>query len=91
MKTVRRVEFILTEDVPIVPPGTPTERIPVVHNLSPDQAFESILKFLTSLDAILTPDEMKDRLAFLEKALVELRSRLGIERAGRDHLTIHEA
>jgi hypothetical protein len=87
MKTVRHVELYLDEDV-LTRTGTVENQF-VPHKLAVDDVFEMILNSLNAVNAILTPVEMKDRLATLEKALAALRSGLGTEAVDRAHLTIH--
>ena len=89
MKTVRRIELYLMEDIETAP-GT-KEQVFVLHNLSTDQAIELITELLKSLNIVLTPDEMKDLLADLEKALAVLRASPGTEPEYRGRLRIHEA
>lgn len=78
----------LMEDV-LTREGTVEEQF-VPHNFSVDQVFELIVELLKAVSIVVTPDEMKDRTADLERALVALKSYRGTVPEDRGRLKIHE-
>jgi hypothetical protein len=86
MRALRRVELYLMEDI-YTPEGTLESRY-IPHNFSVDQAIGIVSEMLKALNILLSPDEMKDLSATLEKASHGLGKSRGTE---PDHpLKIHE-
>lgn len=89
MKTVKRIEMYLNEDV-MTRQGIIQQQF-VSHNFSVDQVFELVIQLLTAAHDILTPPELNDRMEDLERALLSLKSYRETERVDPSRLKIHEA